>query len=116
MHTQNIFKQKHKTKNMLSEIISDLGAFGGLPAFITAIIITYGLEQALALKLIVALAIAYIVTFTIRIAYFKQRPKQQKYNTILQKIDASSFPSLHSMRATILAILLSQCLGNILIS
>ena len=34
--------------------------------------------------------------------YFKDRPRKQTFSNILERIDASSFPSLHAARVTFL--------------
>jgi len=47
------------------------------------------------------------IPYIIRLFYFKRRPDKTKYDGILQKIDASSFPSVHSARAFFSAYALS---------
>ena len=44
------------------------------------------------------------VVIGIRLVYFKARPRKQQFNSIIEKIDASSFPSLHAARAIFIAI------------
>jgi membrane-associated phospholipid phosphatase len=51
--------------------------------------------------LLIALAINEIFGSLIKIIFPKTRPNGQKYNNLLEKIDAGSFPSLHSSRITI---------------
>ncbi len=46
---------------------------------------------------------------TIKFIYYKDRPKPQAYHNRRQKIDASSFPSIHTARATIF-----MCFGLLL--
>ncbi len=80
----------------------------GVPFFVVIIIISFLLqEKALAYQLIVGLILAYAVTSVIRLVYFKRRPDKQGYHNLIEKIDASSFPSLHAMRAAVLATVLS---------
>lgn len=65
------------------------------------------------IKLIVGMGIMYVVTIGIRLFYFKPRPEKLKYNSWIEKIDASSFPSLHSGRAVFLYFFfVSLALGN----
>ncbi len=61
-----------------------------------------------ALQLIVAYGITYVIAGIIKLTYFKDRPKKQNYNNGLEKIDASAFPSVHSARATAIALILSK--------
>lgn len=53
------------------------------------------------ITLLIALAINEIIGSLIKIFFPKTRPNGQKYNTLLEKIDAGSFPSLHSSRITL---------------
>lgn len=90
------------------EIWQDIKGLSGVPFFVVIIIIAFLLqEKTLACQLIIGLALAYAVTAVIRLAYFKRRPDKQGYHNFIEKIDASSFPSLHAMRAAVLATILS---------
>lgn len=92
---------------MLREIIEDTSALGGIAVFLSAIFIAFFTDnKILALKLFIGLILCYAVVIGIRIFYFKQRPDKQKYKTFLGKLDASSFPSLHSARIAALATVL----------
>lgn len=51
--------------------------------------------------LLIALAINEVLGSLIKIVFPKTRPNGQKYTNLLEKIDAGSFPSLHSSRITI---------------
>lgn len=62
------------------------------------------------------LVLAYIITVFFRVTYFKQRPEKQKYKNWLEKIDASSFPSLHAMRGALLAVIMSAFFANIILT
>ena len=55
-------------------------------------------------KLFFGLLMIYMLTIPLRYFCFKPRPNPDKYENILDKLDASSFPSLHAGRATILAL------------
>ena len=54
--------------------------------------------------LIIGLFIIYIIAALIRMVYFKERPKKVSYENFLEKIDASSFPSIHAARISFLFI------------
>lgn len=72
--------------------------------------------QKLAVQLFIGLILAYVITTIVRLLYFKRRPDGEAYKNIIQKIDASSFPSLHAMRAAVLATILSLSFNNHLIT
>ena len=78
--------------------IRDLSAFGGLIFFILLIIVTSFFEHYLAQKLFWGFVLTYFIAVVIRLFYFKERPHSESYNNIIEKIDASSFPSLHTAR------------------
>jgi membrane-associated phospholipid phosphatase len=56
----------------------------------------------LSLKLFISFFIAYILVSILRLVYFKERPIKYKVNTFLDRIEASSFPSMHVVRLSIL--------------
>lgn len=99
------------------EIWQDIKGLSGVPFFVIIIILAFLLqEKALAYQLIVGLALAYAVTVIIRLSYFKRRPDKQGYHNLIEKIDASSFPSLHAMRAAVLATILSAFFESALLT
>ena len=51
--------------------------------------------------LLVALAFNEVFASIIKIVIPKKRPNGQTYTTLLEKIDAGSFPSLHASRTTL---------------
>jgi len=51
--------------------------------------------------LLIALALNEIIGSLIKILFPKTRPNGQKYSNLIEKIDAGSFPSLHSSRITL---------------
>ncbi len=86
-----------------NELSGDLSALGGLPVYTTIVLLFVALRDPLALPLFIGLVLCYGITIVSRLLYFKPRPNPKKYRTTAERIDASSFPSLHSMRATVLA-------------
>lgn len=89
--------------------------FGGVFVYMFLVALFYVLNfQELSKQLFIALIVAYVVTVVIRLFYFKHRPKRQRYKNILERIDASSFPSMHSMRAGIYLVLIPHHLNSLL--
>lgn len=91
---------------MLKDFIEDLKAFGGLPVYGLAIILAFVYARSLAWQLIAGIIVAYAITSSLRLLFFRVRPDKQKFNSILTKIDAGSFPSLHAMRSALLGTLI----------
>ena len=56
--------------------------------------------------LILGQSVIYLTTLIIRLFYFKNRPNRIRYRTLLEKLDASSFPSIHAARISFLFIFL----------
>ncbi|MBS3175593.1 phosphatase PAP2 family protein [Candidatus Woesearchaeota archaeon] len=96
-----------------NDFFRDLTSFGGTYFFIFAIILFLLLNEIRIFKiLLIGLFLTYIISFVIRIFYFKNRPNKEKYTNFIMKIDASSFPSVHSMRAIFMAIIISKFFAN----
>lgn len=103
-------------------------------------------NKAILYELMLSLLLCYAITTSIRLVYFKKRPDadrrpdtqtktkddqmsssslasynqvvmhNQKYKNIFEKIDASSFPSLHAMRAGALGVIVAAFFNNIVIT
>lgn len=90
---------------MRSENVKDIAALGGNPVYflVGGLFWFFGQPQVM-YQLIVSLILCYMLTTLFRITFFRERPKKQQYKNFLERIDASSFPSLHSMRAAVIAV------------
>lgn len=98
--------------DMFFKQVTELGSL----TIITAIIIfTWFYSTDLALKLFIAVASVTIISFAIKTIFPKDRPRKQKFTTLVEKIDASSFPSVHSARITVLTFWLALISTNILL-
>jgi len=62
-------------------------------------------ENQLFWMLLVGTIATFVLTIIIRTIYFKNRPKKQEFRNYVEKIDASSFPSLHAARSVFLVLL-----------
>jgi len=82
--------------------------------FIVFLLWLFG-NSRLSLMLLACLILSYLLAALIRIFYFKKRPIKQKYTGLFEKIDASSFPSVHSMRAAILLVLFVDTYRNVFV-
>ena len=96
------------------ELLQDIKALGGFPLYAIAIVVSFFFGWVeLSAQLLVGIILAFGVTVGIRMVSFKRRPDGQPYRNFLGKIDAASFPSLHSMRSSVLAALLAIHFGNL---
>ena len=89
--------------------MKEVAFFGGLPFFVLLIVLFYLLGwSSMALTFLVGLVLLYALTIAIRYFYFKHRPSRKDYTNIVEKINVSSFPSLHTGRAFFICILLLE--------
>ncbi len=92
----------------IKEVTQDAAGLGGLAIYVLVTIIFFLLGNVkVTAELIIALALLYIIIAGIRAIFFKKRPDKQKHSGFFTKIDASSFPSMHSARSLTLAVMLA---------
>ena len=92
-------------KKLLNEFMRDITSLGGATFFGFLVVVSLSLMKwHLSSLLVIGFIISFIITLGIRLIYHKDRPKKEVYSNIIEKIDASSFPSLHSARAIFLAL------------
>src|SRR3989344_4854621 len=98
-------------QKQINEFFRDVTAMGGLAA--SLLIILLFMTSPLLVPLIAGSMLTAAFVLIIRIFYFKPRPKKEEFTNFWQKIDASSFPSLHTARIVFLAILFSVYFSNL---
>ena len=49
--------------------------------------------------LILGLAANELICYSIKLLFHRKRPNKQRYSNLIEKMDAGSFPSVHSSRA-----------------
>jgi membrane-associated phospholipid phosphatase len=101
----------------VEEVMRDTTAFGGyaMYAFVTLLFLILG-EWNVFAQLIVGIILCYAFALPIRYFFFRRRPDRQKYSGFFTRIDAGSFPSIHSTRVVILALVLCRFFNNPLVS
>jgi len=92
-------------KRQKSDFFRDFSALGSLWLYLLAVLIFFMFRNYMLLnKLAIGLVLMQSAVIIIRTFYFKERPNKYPYKSYIERIDASSFPSLHSARITFLAI------------
>jgi undecaprenyl-diphosphatase len=101
----------------LEEVMRDTTALGGLALYgiVALLFLALGHGNVFA-QLVIGMVLCYAVVSLLRLLFFRTRPDRQKYGGFFTKIDAGSFPSMHTTRAVVLAILLAQFFAAPLIS
>lgn len=93
---------------MKEEVFREMSLMGSSVTYFAVIVLSLFLNLELAIQLAVGLAVCFLIIWPVKYFWFKKRPDNTKYNGILQKIDASSFPSTHSARSMTLALILGM--------
>jgi len=86
--------------------------FGSIYFFILFLILMFFVDKFKILSLLLSFVIGLFIVVVIRILYFKERPDKSKTNNLWLRIYNSSFPSVHAMRAILLAYFLSVLYFN----
>lgn len=98
------------------EVLRDTTALGGIAlyGFVAVLFLLLG-NATVFQQLLIGIVLLYALVAVIRLVFFRRRPDRQRYTGFFTKIDAGSFPSMHSARATVLALVLSQAFKNPLV-
>jgi len=102
---------KQKAINIFEEILRDLSSLGSIffHFLIIILLIPFFDTSFELIKLIVLnLLLSSLICYTIRLLYFTDRPVKRTFKTLLEKLDASSFPSAHVCRSFGLTVLSYQ--------
>jgi membrane-associated phospholipid phosphatase len=97
------FKDRHKN-NFWHEMTSFGGYMFPLFVFLASV---FTENYSFAKKYFIGILSIYVVAFAIRYFYFKPRPEKFKHDNVIERMDASSFPSLHAARSTFVFAMLS---------
>lgn len=104
--------KKHFSEYFIKETLEDITSLGGITVYCTLTLFSFFADFQTGSRLLLMLFLCYIITATIKSIYKKQRPKQESYKNLIEKIHSRSFPSLHAMRTTILAATFAQLIDN----
>lgn len=100
-----------------NDLFRDITSFASLWwYFAIALIFLMTKNYDISVKLGIGLLLIYFVVIVIKTFYFKNRPKKYIYNSYIEKLDASSFPSLHSSRAVFMSMVLMKFFNNTALS
>ena len=94
-------------KEPLTIFFRDITALAGTPVYgLFWLFLILIKEYSLMITLISGFLIILFITSVLRIIYPKNRPIKQEYHNFAEKIDASSFPSMHAARAFFFSLIL----------
>lgn len=104
------------SKNRLDNFFSFVTLFGSPIFYGLLIFVLLKIDIYFAIKISLFLAFTEIICVFIKIVYRKERPILQARNNLYNKIDANSFPSVHSARIALLAVMFMLNYKNVLIA
>lgn len=97
----------------IEEVLRDTTALGGLALYGLVTVLFFAFKQInVFTALVIGLILCYAMVSLFRMFFFRIRPDKQKYKGWLTKIDAGSFPSMHTTRSTVLAVILWMVFPN----
>lgn len=79
-----------------------ISRFGSNYSFFIANLIIFAYEWERGLVLFITFLITYGIVAVLRLAFFTKRPKPVSYKNLFEKIESSSFPSMHAVRIVLL--------------
>jgi len=92
---------------MLKDFIDDVSALGGVTVYSLVVLATILLgEYDISYKLITSLLLIFVSAYSIKLVYANPRPdsKKRKLPSLLERLNESSFPSVHVARISVLSV------------
>ena len=105
-----------KNSFLADEIFVALTTFGHPVFYVLLLAVLAVFNVSLAVSLFLALMAIEIVCVAIKLVYRKDRPIIQTREGFFNKIDANSFPSIHSARIALIAMVLSVHYKNLFLT
>ncbi len=97
----------------LDVFFRDVTALGSYGFFFLLLLLILSLEKIqLFWQVLFGFGFTLLAVVIIRMFYFKDRPQRQQFSTFIERIDAASFPSLHTARIVMLTLLLIDYFQN----
>ena len=106
-------KYKKVIIKQLNEGFRDISTFGSLPFTLLMIIILFFINLSSALIILIGLILIHLTGSLIKLTFYKKRPNKQTYSNFIEKIDAGSFPSIHSARILLIALAIYSLFSSI---
>ena len=99
---------KQTVEEVFSVFLKDVSSYGGIGFYTVAILFFLMTDLDFAMRLAISLITITIAVAAVRLTYFKPRPgmKKRSYLTYYERIDNSSFPSIHAARAILISLAL----------
>jgi membrane-associated phospholipid phosphatase len=106
--------QKYWQRQLL-EIARDCSAFGSFLFVVLACLVAALTDRTLAVRLALGLACVEVCGNLIKFFFYRDRPNAQPHGMILEKLDAASFPSIHTARCAMVGAVMAASAGGIIL-
>lgn len=104
---------KKLTKDFTDDTFHEISPLGSYQIYLLIALIYFLFQKRFeTIFLLIGFFIMNIIAIPIRYYLFKERPKPKKYTNKIEKIFASSFPSMHTTRIIFLSLFLLSTLQN----
>ena len=102
-------------KDYTDDFFRDMSSLGSIfgAGFILLFFILAGKYTAVK-QIVFALAVGQAIAWLIRAFYFRRRPNNKQYSTFLERLDASSFPSIHAIRAGLMFVIVNNYFNSLI--
>lgn len=94
-------------KHVMDEFFTSLTLLGTPLFYVLVIILISRFNFNLAILILITLLITEVICGAIKLVYPYDRPVPRKRTSLYDKYDASTFPSIHSARIAVLAIMVN---------
>lgn len=101
-----------KWNNYLDKFWKDLTVLGGMVFYLLLLLVALGQDLILFYKLLFGFLFTLIGVVAIRMVYFKKRPRPENHSNFIERMEASSFPSLHMARIVFLGLVFTALVQN----
>ena len=109
----NILPRRTDVTLVAQILLAQLTHLGGILVYMLFILFAIALFQwDTATLLIISLILILGISSLFKLLLHRSRPSPQKYTSMLQKVDAGSFPSVHTMRAVSLVLVFAPLLSS----
>lgn len=116
MHNTTVVSGKPFRKGVFHAIFSALSLFGLLPIFVPLIIYLLKFEQSVAVKATSVILANEVICGAIKLLYKKERPVPMPAKNLFQLYMARGFPSVHTARITVFAIIAGMLAKNVAVA
>lgn len=104
---KNLSKLSNTANKIAIEGLNEISYLGSYQFYIIIMVLFFATKKYNEfIFLILGFFIINVFLTPIRLMYYKERPKPKQYTNILEKIEASSFPSMHGARTVFLSLFL----------